>query len=298
MKNILISIIMPIYNSKAGIKCCLGSMSSQLSPEIQIIVVDNGSSDESESFLKENYPNVVLIRNHENLGAAAARNQGLELAEGKYVMFIDCDVALGKDFFTILKTTLRQLPRQIAGVSPKIIDKNSGRIFSCGLFVSSIYRAHDIGRGKAAGRFPRRFTIDGPNSCCAVFKREYLEKIKENGRYFDEDFFFLFEDADLTLRLKQNRYASLFVPNLICYHRSGSSGFSKQFRRFLCFRNRWYMILKYNRGRRLILFLSRSFLYDFSRTLHFAFTNRYFTLAVKDIYKKIAKQTHIIDYLK
>lgn len=289
-----ISIIIPTYNNKIYLQKALSSIFIQKANGMEVIVIDNGSKDGSYEFIKNSFPLVKIVRNTKNMGACYARNQGMEIAQGDYIMFMDCDVELQLDFFIKLKRVLPNLPHDVAGISPKIIDNTSKKIFSCGLYISSIYRTHDIGKNKSHQYFSSSFYIDGPNSCCAIFKREYLEKTKEKN-YFDEDFFFLFEDADLALRLKNKGYKSLFIPELICFHYSNSSHTSKHKRRYLCFRNRWYIILKNNPRRKLLNFLWKSFLYDFPRTIHFFLTNRYSYLILNDLLKKFRdEKTHHI----
>ena len=280
----LISIIIPVYNSKDNLTGIINSIFIQNRKDIEVIVIDNGSFSAVEGFIKREHPSVIVIRNDKNMGTSYARNQGIRAAKGDYLMFIDSDTELQFEFFSILKRGLEKFPQNIAAFSPKIIDKKTKKIFSCGLSISPIYRSYDIGRGKSTNNFLYPLEIDGPNSCCAIFRRGYLEKVKEKS-YFDEDFFFLFEDTDLALRLKTKKYRSIFVPELICYHQGSSAGISKEFRRFLCFRNRWYMILKVKKGKELLIFLLKSFFYDFFRTLHFALTNRYFVRACRDIYR-------------
>ncbi len=283
--EVYFSIIIPVFNSQATLRKCLDSIFIQDLLRTEVIVVDNGSSDKTWEFVREKYPLVKIVHNCNNLGAAYARNQGINLAQGKYIIFLDSDTELENSFFRKLNDKLKQLPLSVAAISPKIINVQTKKIFSCGINISSIYRAYDLGKDKLPDTFGEICRIDGPNSCCAIFRKEYLEKIKEKS-YFDEDFFFLFEDVDLVFRLKKNGYQSVFLPGLICYHQGNSSNTSKQFRQFLCFRNRWYMVLKYNRGWGLIVFLAKSFLYDFLRTVYFMLSNRYFLRALGEIYRK------------
>lgn len=87
----LISIIIPVYNSEKYIGKLLYSLSNQSYTEIEIIVIDDGSTDDSKKIC-ENYDDErVKVIESVNLGASAARNKGLEIAKGKYVMFMDSD---------------------------------------------------------------------------------------------------------------------------------------------------------------------------------------------------------------
>ena len=276
-----ISVVIVVCDSKMYLQRCLNSLFSPRIRRFEVILVDNSFSKDVSSAASL-YPEIVFIRNKENRGAAFARNQGIRAAKGDYVMFLDSDAYLKEDFFEKLEKILKTLPEGMGAVSPKIIKTGLEKVFSCGLKVSSIYRVLDVGRNEPSKNYSHSFTVDGPNSCCAVYKREVLEDIKEEN-YFDNDFFFLFEDADLALRLKKKGYKCLFTPELVCYHYGGGSGVPREYRQFLCFRNRIFMILKYNKGLSLLSFFLRGFFYDLARAIYFALTNRYFFRAIRQV---------------
>ncbi|MBN2120398.1 MAG: glycosyltransferase [Candidatus Omnitrophica bacterium] len=286
MKEDSLSIIILNFNSKQYLGGCLDSIFSQDLDDIEVVVVDNGSEDNSEDFIRTRYPAVVLIRNQENRGTSFARNQAIDSTKGNFLLFMDADAYLQPGFLSGLKRILKDLPARIAGISPKVIEAETGRLFTCGLHISKIYRAYDIGRGKNGNSFLRPLVIDGPNTCCGVFRREALLRIKQRGQYFDEDFFFLFEDADVALRFKNIGYGCMFEPSLVSFHYGVSSPVSKQKRRYLCFRNRWYMVLKHNSQEKLFYFLLRSLFYDIPRCLHYLLTNKYALRSFRDIIKK------------
>jgi GT2 family glycosyltransferase len=281
----ILSIIIPTCNDTAYLQRALQSIFTQEHPPLEVIVIDNSSPDSISQSLKVTFPSVTVITNSQNRGTSYARNQGIALAKGKYIMFLDSDVELEKNFFSTFHTVQNKLPHDIAGISPKIIQQSTYRIFSCGLLITSIYRVYDIERDKFSDEVLSPFAIDGPNSCCAILKKESLEQIKEKN-YFDEDFFFLFEDADLALRLKNKGKKCICLPQLACFHQGGSSNIPKQKRRYLCFRNRIYMIIKHARKGKLWVLVLKSFAYDCIRTLHFFLSNRYAWLLFKDIYRK------------
>lgn len=95
-----ISVIIPVYNGEKYIKRCIDSVINQTYDNIQIIVINDGSTDNTESILKE-YSNIVLI-NKENEGVSKARNTGLSLATGDYVYFCDADDFLENNAFEVL----------------------------------------------------------------------------------------------------------------------------------------------------------------------------------------------------
>ena len=95
-----ISVIIPVYNGEKYIQRCIDSVFNQTYSNVEIIVVNDGSTDNTENILKS-YSNIVLI-NKKNEGVSRARNTGLSLATGDYVYFCDADDYLEKDAFEIL----------------------------------------------------------------------------------------------------------------------------------------------------------------------------------------------------
>ena len=87
-----ISIVIITFDSERYIKSCLDSIWSQDYRDFEVIIVDNGSQDGTVDFIKENYLHCILIENKENLGACKARNQGIKIAQGKWILTLDCDI--------------------------------------------------------------------------------------------------------------------------------------------------------------------------------------------------------------
>lgn len=99
--NILISAIVPVYNSEKFLKDCIKSLRNQSLKEIEMIFVNDGSSDRSLDILRK-YKNIdsrIKIINQENSGPSIARNRGLEIAKGEYISFIDSDDWIDKDMY-------------------------------------------------------------------------------------------------------------------------------------------------------------------------------------------------------
>lgn len=101
-KNVLVSIIVPVYNVEKYVKSCIDSIISQgLMSEIELILVDDGSTDKSGKII-ETYSDCAVIVHKENGGLASARNAGLEVATGQWVMFVDSDDILAEGSISAL----------------------------------------------------------------------------------------------------------------------------------------------------------------------------------------------------
>lgn len=241
----MISVIILTLNSIKFIKPCLDSLLSQKPQGLELIIVDNGSNDGTVIFIRNNFPQAILIENKFNLGAAKARNQGIEKASGEWILSMDCDIVLDKNFFCNMDNILKSLPSEIGLVQPKILGPKEGVIYSAGIAISFLRRFFDIGKGQRdRGQFDKTKYIFGACSAAALYSKNMLSDIKENGDYFDPGFFFLFEDVDLSWRAQKKQYRAVFCPGAVCYHRGNSSGTPDKIRQYLCLRNRYYTLLK------------------------------------------------------
>lgn len=275
-----ISIVILTFNSIKFIKSCLDSVFTQNHKDFEVIVVDNGSEDGVVDFVRENYPQIILIENKKNLGAAGARNQGIRASQGKWVLTLDCDIVLEKDFLAKIMNSVQKLDESIGMLQPKILDVDKDVIYSCGIHLSKLRRFYDIGKGKLDnGQFNTSKYIFGACSASALYKRQMLEDIKEQAGYFDERFFFLVEDVDLAWRAQKNRWKSMFYPGAVCYHSGNSSDYDRKFRQYLCWRNRKFLLRKcrLDKFKLGIIYLS----YDLPRLAFLLLTNTYVRNEIK-----------------
>ena len=99
--NIKVSIIVPVYNVEKYLRQCLDSLINQTLQEIEIICVDDGSTDNSSNILSDyaQKDSRIIVHRQENQGLANARNAGLKLANGEYIGFLDSDDFVDIDFF-------------------------------------------------------------------------------------------------------------------------------------------------------------------------------------------------------
>lgn len=104
----LVSIIIPLYNAKNYIEECISSLLSQSYKEIEIIIVDDGSTDNSLTIARQYESEIVHVFSQQNKGACAARNYGFEMSKGEYVQFMDADDTIEKNKIELQIERLRQ----------------------------------------------------------------------------------------------------------------------------------------------------------------------------------------------
>lgn len=121
-----ISVIVPVYNGEQYLKECLDSILAQTISDIEIICINDGSSDNSLKILQEyqNKDKRIKVINQANQGQAVARNRGFAEAKGKYIGYVDCDDWIPKDFYEKLYTSAEQTGADIAGCNIISVDNN------------------------------------------------------------------------------------------------------------------------------------------------------------------------------
>ena len=238
-----LSVIIPSYNTKQILENCINYLLLSLQKEkisYEIIVVDNASKDDSVDYLKKN-KNINLIINKENLGYSKANNQGIKIAKGKYVLFLNSDVYVkninlsGILDYLEKNTNIGALTVQVKRPSG-LLDQACHRGFPT-VWRSFCYFSR---LEKIFGKIPivnRLFggyhltycdlnkihEIDSASGAFYLARKEIIDKIKG----FDEDFFMYGEDLDLSYRIKNNKYKIIFYPFDNVLHLKYQSGLNK-----------------------------------------------------------------------
>jgi len=267
---------------------CLDSIYSQTYQHFELIIVDNGSDDGFPEFIKDKYKEVILIENKENEGFCRANNQGIHEASGEFVFTLNADVVLEEDFVEKIIDDALKEGEEVAMFCGKMLREDKMTIDSTGLILSRTRRFYDRGSGGIdEGQYDDdRYDIFGVCAGAAVYRRKMLEDVKVEGQYFDENFFFLGEDFDLSFRGRLRGYKAKYVPEAVCYHKRGSAPHKSKFKQILSFRNRYYIILKYETFKSLLPSLHRLLVYDGARFFYLMLTNEFFFPTLKEIYKK------------
>jgi len=230
-----LSVIIVNYNVKYFLEVCLNSLFRALSGfNSEVIVVDNNSADDSCSFIRNRYPGVILIENKDNKGFSKANNQGVAIAKGEYILFLNPDTVMPEDFF--VKTLAYMDAHPDAGaLGPRLID-GKGRFApdSKKSFPSlSVALYKTIGINKFFPRSPyfnkyysvhisehETAPVDVLSGCCMLVRRSAMDKA---GGPFDEDYFMYCEDVDLSYRIEKAGYKNIYFPDADLIHYKGES---------------------------------------------------------------------------
>jgi len=219
----MISLIIVNYNRKDLLRQCLDSVRGQSFKDIEVIVVDNASTDGSVEMVKMYYSEVRLIWNTRNLLFCKAYNQGIEAASGNFILCLNNDVILDKDY---LKEALRAigLNSKIGMVSGKILRMDKKTIDSTGLFVGRNRKPIERGYGKPdKGQYEESGYVFGASGACAFFRKDMLVDIKDENGYFDKTFGMYYEDLDLCWRAQKKGWKAYYNPKAVAYHHRGGT---------------------------------------------------------------------------
>ena len=221
----MVSVIIPCWNARDYIEKCFNSVKAQSYASIEVIVVDNGSTDDSKKLIRRfaNGLKISIIENPANYGFAKAINQGIAASKGKFILTLNLDVELSPDYIEklakafsdpLIGSAIGKLYRPPEYVKGKKILDTTGHILLANRGVNS--------RGELeedAGQYDGKKDIFGVCAAAAMYRRTMLEDVKADGQYFDEYYFASYEDADLDWRAVLRGWKSVFVPEAIGYHK-------------------------------------------------------------------------------
>lgn len=281
----------------------MDSIFNQTYKEFEIVVIDNNSQDKTVEFVRKYYPRVNLIVNKRNMGFPYGCNQGIGIAKGRYILTLNSDVTLENDFLHKIKKAMDNASSNVGMISPKILwAKNKELIDSTGLILSRARRFFSRGSGEIDKcQHDQDKEILGPCAAAALYKKEMLENIKLLNEYFDSDFFLLLEDFDLAWRAKNFGWKVLYAPETKCYHVRNVSGMKTRYVQYLCFRNRYFLMIKNDSIRNIFKNIFFILPYDILRFLYFLVTNEYAVKALRELMialPKMLKKRQIISSKK
>lgn len=213
----LVSIIILNWNGGRVFEDCLRSLAKIKYPKWELIVVDNGSTDGSESLAKL-IKSAKLIKNKKNVGFAPGNNQGYKKSKGDYLLLLNNDTKATPDFLTKLVDRMRE-DVSIGVLQPKIImTRKPGRLDNTGSFMTRIGFLEHQGFGKKDGKkYSKEKEVFSCKGACMLIRREVIEKVG----LFDESFKSYFEESDFCWRVWLAGWKVKYYPKAKIYHRVG-----------------------------------------------------------------------------
>ena len=215
-----VAIVILNWNGKILTSRCIKSIKRINYSNYKIVVVDNGSTDDSPSYIAKKFPDVLLLKNRKNLGFAGGMNIGIkhsiEVLSSDYILILNNDTIVDK-YFLMEMIKAAQRDQKIAALQPKIlfydrknVIQSAGRNFN---LVLSLNRCRGSGK-EDKGQYDLVSTMKSLDGVCILFKRHIFKEVG----FFDEIFFANCEDIDIAIRIINAGYKIIYVPSALVWH--------------------------------------------------------------------------------
>ncbi len=237
-----VSVIIPNYNGEQYIRTCLDSLAAQTLKEVPVIVVDNGSKDQSVQIIREEYPYVTLLELDTNYGFCRAVNEGIRAAQTEYVILLNNDVRVAEDFAEMLVQTM-DADAALFSCQAKMLQMDRPELIdNAGDFYTALGWAVTRGKDMRSELFEARTSIFSACAGAAIYRRRLFEKVG----YFDEKHFAYLEDVDIGYRARLAGFQNAYEPSAIVWHKGSAVTGSRHnaFKVRSAARNNLYLIYK------------------------------------------------------
>ncbi|WP_136798303.1 glycosyltransferase family 2 protein [Desulfosediminicola ganghwensis] len=220
----IIEVIIPSWNGRNYLAGCLRSLKEQSCSAFSVTVVDNGSCDDTEGFLREYHPWVRLIRFEQNQGFSAAVNAGIKAGETDWYLLLNNDTEIARDCIEVLGRAIQQYPgydffslKMMSYHQRQVLDGAGDAVLRGG----AGYKVGTLEEDK--GQFAEDRDVFGACAGAALYNRRFFDKVG----LFDEDFFAYLEDVDLNMRAARAGLKCRFLSQAVVYHIGSASSGSK-----------------------------------------------------------------------
>lgn len=210
------------YNGGELIKNCLKSLQKVDYSNLELLVIDNNSSDDSVAMIEKKFPEIKIIKNEKNIGFAGGNNIGIDFAlknEADYVLLLNQDTEVEPDFLSKLIKE-GEKDQKIGLLSPLIFWKRTKQVWFSGGKINwwnmKTFHKFNLVKGDS-------FETSFLTGCSLLIKRSVLEKIG----LLDDIFFLYWEDVDYSVRAKKAGFKIKVVPRSIIYHFEASNDLNK-----------------------------------------------------------------------
>ena len=230
----VVSVVVVTFNSRPMTRRCVEAVrEAAAGTPAEVWLVDNGSLDGTAEAVAEAFPDTRVIRNRTNRGFAAANNQALRRARGRYWLLLNTDTVLERTALEAMVGYLEAHPRA-AVVGPQLVDEKGNRRNSVHTFPSLATEL--LNRSLLRLMFPRRYPgrrtrfsgpaqVDALLGACMMVRAEAAREVG----LLDEDYFFYYEETDWCLRFRQAGWQVVFLPEVPVVHLTGGTvrGFAR-----------------------------------------------------------------------
>jgi GT2 family glycosyltransferase len=215
------SVIIPNWNGAHHLPVCLDALRAQSHPDIEVVLVDNGSTDGSQALVTEQYPEVRLLALHRNLGLTGGNNAGFRAAQGEILISLNNDTEAHPRFVEALTDALAEHPEAGMAAAKMLLFDRRDHIHSAGdgygvdgiPFNRGVWQCDE-------GQFDEPGWVFGGCGGAVAYRRSMLDDVG----LFDESFFMYCEDVDLNWRAQLAGWRCWYTPESVIYHKLSATG--------------------------------------------------------------------------
>jgi len=213
LTNGLVSVVIVTWNSAPFLRRCLAALAAQTYRQIEVIHVDNASTDDSAAIVRGGARATHII-NDTNRGFSAAVNQAVRVANGEFVLLLNPDAYLEPEYVSSLVAAMDGFGM----ATGKLLQAESGLIDSKGIRMTRSGRHFDIDQGKPDSRQDGSREVFGVSGAAAMYRTTFIRDVTVAGEFLDEDFFAFREDADVAWRGRLFGWRAICVPEAVAHH--------------------------------------------------------------------------------
>jgi GT2 family glycosyltransferase len=229
----LVSVVIPNWNGKEYLSDCIASLREQTHNNLEIIVVDNASTDDSVGYLRKNFPETKVIKHSKNFGFGAANNTGIKAAQGRYIMMLNNDTRLEPKCIEELRKSIDKDEKFGACASKILLEHENNLVDVAGIVVCLDGLSIGRGRLESSDKFNDEEEVFFASDCACLYKKEMLDDIGLTKEIYDEDFFAYADETDMGWRAQLAGWKCIYNPKAVVYHfHSASSSNYSPFKAF------------------------------------------------------------------
>lgn len=228
-----VAVVIVSWNAARYLGDCLASLRELERPAAEIVVVDNGSTDDSAERVRREFPEVKLLLRGENTGFCRANNEGIRGTSSPYVLVLNPDTRLTPRF---LEELLPVFEDPAVGMAAGKLLRFDGRTLdSAGQQLGRSRQPRDRGYGRPdRGQLDLDGEVFGVCGAAALYRRSMLDSVADpGGECFDEAFFAFYEDLDLAWRARHRGWKAVYRHRAVAYHARGGTAAAGPWSRWL-----------------------------------------------------------------
>lgn len=237
-----VTIVIPNYNGIAYLGACLRSVEKQEGVSAEVLIVDNGSTDGSQEYIRTEFPACRLICLEKNYGFCRAVNEGFRYAGSEYVILLNNDTEIKPDFALRLLASIKKDRKRFSCQACMIQYHDHSKMDDAGDFYCVLGWGMARGKGRPVENYRSGQKIFSSCAGAAIYRKSLTERLGG----FDEAHFAYLEDMDLCWRARIHGWKSWYEPDAEVFH-VGSATSGSRYNRFKVLHsagNNLYMIYK------------------------------------------------------